>query len=53
VLIQNSAKAIGFTIDILQQSSTQYYGDFTFGGSPWLTFRRWASRTTAIAACPT
>ncbi len=36
VLIQNSAKAIGFTIDILQQSATQYYGDFTFGGSPWL-----------------
>jgi len=36
VLIQNSAKAIGFTIDIFQQSATQYYGDFTFGGSPWL-----------------
>jgi peptide/nickel transport system substrate-binding protein len=36
VLIQNSAKQIGFTIDIFQQSQTQYYGDFTFGGSPWL-----------------
>jgi peptide/nickel transport system substrate-binding protein len=36
VLIQNSAKEIGFNIDIFQQSPTQYYGDFTFGGSPWL-----------------
>ncbi len=35
-LIQSDAKQIGFTIDLLQQSSTQYYGSFEFGSSPWL-----------------
>ncbi|MGZ4430942.1 MAG: ABC transporter substrate-binding protein, partial [Gaiellales bacterium] len=36
VLIQNSTKEAGITINILQQTSTVYYGDFTFGNSPWL-----------------
>jgi peptide/nickel transport system substrate-binding protein len=34
--IQAGAKEAGITINILQQSPTVYYGDFTFGGSPWL-----------------
>jgi peptide/nickel transport system substrate-binding protein len=36
VLIQNGAKEAGMTVNILQQTSTVYYGDFTFGNSPWL-----------------
>jgi peptide/nickel transport system substrate-binding protein len=36
VLLQNSAKEIGLNIDIVQQTPEVYYGDFTFGGSPWL-----------------
>jgi peptide/nickel transport system substrate-binding protein len=34
--IQAGAKEAGITVNILQQSPTVYYGDFTFGGSPWL-----------------
>jgi peptide/nickel transport system substrate-binding protein len=34
--IQAGAKEIGVTVNILQQSPTVYYGDFTFGNSPWL-----------------
>jgi peptide/nickel transport system substrate-binding protein len=34
--IQAGAKEAGITIKILPQSATVYYGDFTFGGSPWL-----------------
>jgi peptide/nickel transport system substrate-binding protein len=34
--IQSAAKEAGITVNILQQSPTVYYGDFTFGNSPWL-----------------
>ncbi len=34
--IQAAVKEAGVTINILQQSPTVYYGDFTFGNSPWL-----------------
>ena len=34
--IQAAVKEAGITINILQQSPTVYYGDFTFGNSPWL-----------------
>ncbi|MDX6547358.1 MAG: peptide/nickel transport system substrate-binding protein [Gaiellales bacterium] len=34
--IQADAKEAGITVNILQQSPTVYYGDFTFGNSPWL-----------------
>jgi peptide/nickel transport system substrate-binding protein len=34
--IQAGAKEAGITVNILQQSPTVYYGDFTFGNSPWL-----------------
>ncbi|MDX6494846.1 MAG: peptide/nickel transport system substrate-binding protein [Gaiellales bacterium] len=34
--IQANAKEAGINVNILQQSPTVYYGDFTFGNSPWL-----------------
>jgi peptide/nickel transport system substrate-binding protein len=36
VLIQNGAKEIGVKIDLVLQDQTTYYGDFTYGNSPWL-----------------
>jgi peptide/nickel transport system substrate-binding protein len=36
VLIQNGAKEIGVKVDLVLQDQTTYYGDFTYGNSPWL-----------------
>jgi peptide/nickel transport system substrate-binding protein len=36
VLIQNGAKEIGVKIDLVLQDQSSYYGDFTYGNSPWL-----------------
>jgi len=36
VLIQEGAKQIGVTIDLVLQDQTTYYGDYTYGNSPWL-----------------
>ncbi len=34
--IQSFAKQAGITVNILEQSPEVYYGNFTFGNSPWL-----------------
>jgi peptide/nickel transport system substrate-binding protein len=36
VLIQEGAKQIGVNIELVLQDQTTYYGDYTYGNSPWL-----------------